>query len=408
MTPIDQIRAAPVAAWAGMPGFAGAPRPLARPRRWRRLIGPMLLVSLLLHLAVVLLFLVAPRPSAPLDSATSSGVIEIVQAPPGELNADAPPAPEPKLATVDREAARPDEPVAEPTPPVPPAEAPVPPSPPVSEAPPPAPAVTAPATAAIESPPLPAPPIETPAPPPPPAPAVEAPAATSPSAVVRLEAPPEELAMASPAVPSFEPRAAPPAPAWAVPTPPIPTPARPAPVPQRAAPRTTGGDGSIATPFRFAWADNPLAARPAPPVDPPRRTGGRNSGAIDMSLGPAARNSRGEPPRSSGDVNSAIHVQGAQLGDDWERALYEWWIRHRYYPTQALTNGEDGVVQVRLVVERSGRVKSVELVGRSGSQWLDMGALAQFRNQTLPPFPLATPEPRADIDITIHYILVRR
>ena len=50
----------------------------------------------------------------------------------------------------------------------------------------------------------------------------------------------------------------------------------------------------------------------------------------------------------------------------------------------------------------------VELIGKSGSQWLDLAAQAVFRGASLPPFPPNTPEPRADLDLTIRYLLYRR
>ena len=54
------------------------------------------------------------------------------------------------------------------------------------------------------------------------------------------------------------------------------------------------------------------------------------------------------------------------------------------------------------------RLKSVELTGRSGSQWLDLGAQAVFRGATVPPFPPSTPENQANLDLTIRYYLYRR
>jgi TonB family protein len=103
-----------------------------------------------------------------------------------------------------------------------------------------------------------------------------------------------------------------------------------------------------------------------------------------------------------------VRVEGAQVGSDWLASLHEWWDRHSYYPEEAAVAGEDGTVQVHLVVDRDGHVRSVELETRSGSKWLDLGSLAVFRGAQLPPFPLSTPEPRADLHITIQYVLLRR
>ena len=113
-------------------------------------------------------------------------------------------------------------------------------------------------------------------------------------------------------------------------------------------------------------------------------------------------------PRNPTAVDGMIRVEGADLGGDWIRLLHEWWDRHAYYPPQAAAQGEDGMTRVRMVVNRSGRVERVELETRSGSQWLDMGSLAIFRGAMLPPFPLSTPQERAELLLTINFILVRR
>ena len=103
-----------------------------------------------------------------------------------------------------------------------------------------------------------------------------------------------------------------------------------------------------------------------------------------------------------------VRVEGADLGGDWLRALHEWWERHGYYPRQAAAQGEDGTTRVRLLVDRSGRVREAELEMRSGSQWLDMGSLAIFRNAMLPPFPPATPQNEVTLHLTLNFILIRR
>lgn len=62
---------------------------------------------------------------------------------------------------------------------------------------------------------------------------------------------------------------------------------------------------------------------------------------------------------------------------------------------------------IHVHVDRYGHVSEVNIMSRSGSQWLDAAALAVFRNAVLPPFLPGTPEPAADLDIDIDYILLR-
>ena len=128
---------------------------------------------------------------------------------------------------------------------------------------------------------------------------------------------------------------------------------------------------------------------------------------IDLALGPLARNSNGAVPRNPATPQPMVQIEGADLGDDWLRALHEWWNRHGYYPRQAAAQGEDGTTRLRVRVERSGRVREVTLEMRSGSQWLDMGSLAIFRDAMLPPFPPSTPQNEATLYLTLNFILIR-
>ena len=134
----------------------------------------------------------------------------------------------------------------------------------------------------------------------------------------------------------------------------------------------------------------------------------RGTGAFNLALGRAARKSSGAPPRDTNAETGDIVVRGAQVGKDWQELLHEWWLQHGYYPEEAQRRGEDGIVAIHVRVDRNGHVQLVELESSSGSQWLDLGAQATFRGAALPPFPPSTPEPVADLDITIHYMLIRR
>jgi TonB family protein len=233
-------------------------------------------------------------------------------------------------------------------------------------------------------------------------PAVALPRPAPPAELPLPPTPPQELPQVRPGItvapaPPLEPLPLPPPlpdEATALPRP-VPKPApppKPAPAPRPAM-------QPIAPSINFGSAAIPRD-RPAPSA--PQRRG------IDLALGPEARSSRGAVPRNPTAVDGMIRVEGADVGGDWIKQLHEWWDRHSYYPSQAAEQGEDGTTRVRMVVNRSGRVEKVELEMRSGSQWLDMGSLAIFRNAMLPPFPLSTPQERAELLLTINFILVRR
>ncbi len=121
-------------------------------------------------------------------------------------------------------------------------------------------------------------------------------------------------------------------------------------------------------------------------------------GTIDMSLGPASRGAADDTPFSDRDQD--------REGADWRNALSRWVAEHAYYPMEARRDGEEGDAKVRVVADPNGRVKMVELIGKSGSMWLDLALLALFRDQNIPPLPYGTKEP-IDFNFTMHYVLIR-
>jgi protein TonB len=118
-----------------------------------------------------------------------------------------------------------------------------------------------------------------------------------------------------------------------------------------------------------------------------------------MSLGPASKGVADPTPLSDYGKEAA--------GADWRNALSRWVAEHAYYPEQARRDAEEGDAQVRVLAAPNGQVKEVELIGRSGSMWLDLALLALFRDQHIPPLPHDDNEP-IEFNFTMHYILIRR
>jgi protein TonB len=134
----------------------------------------------------------------------------------------------------------------------------------------------------------------------------------------------------------------------------------------------------------------------------------QGEGGVDTTRDPANRDMPGPPPSDPTAAEGMIRVRGANLGKQWIEQLYEWWLLHSYYPEEAVRRQQDGTVRIHVRVDRDGRVQMVELESSSGSQWLDAGAQAVFRNAKVPAFPPTTLEPGADLDLTIDSVLVRR
>jgi protein TonB len=238
--------------------------------------------------------------------------------------------------------------------------------------------------------------------PPPPPPPPPPPAAAAPRPAVALPAPPK--APTSPTAPAPEPAplamAIPrPPPIPAIPSPPATprtAPARPERRPERAP--------AFPTPLNFSFglpgATGPRTASPSrAPATPatPARPG--RPGTIDLSFGPIVGGSLSP--------SSSVQMEGVAVSTDWLNLVSAWWQRHSYYPPQAGMNQEEGDVTLHMRVDHDGRVEGLELIAKSGSQWLDLGAQAIFRDAHLPPLPSDMPDAQIPFHVTIHYIIVR-
>jgi periplasmic protein TonB len=258
-------------------------------------------------------------------------------------------------------------------------------APPSAEAPPPAQELPLPA------PPLPpAEPPRAPPPLPPPPPVETAPPRVEVPAPPRVEVPPP-TAEPAPLPPPPPPPAARPAPAPK--PPPVQQPAR-----QKAPPKPS--DFPAPMDFSFgkplAPSSAPSAASSSAAVRP--RSSPHVPGTIDMSLGPASRGTADPTPYSDSDEGRA--------GADYRNLLSAWVAQHAYYPEQARRDGEEGDARVHVLAAPDGRVKEVELTGKSGSMWLDLALQALFRDQHIPPYPGGGSEP-IEFTFTMHYVLIR-
>ncbi len=321
-------------------------------RPWRRL-RPGLVGSLLLHLGflalVVLAVMTREKPPEPLPP--PSFEVEYQSGAPGR------PGDEQGIQQPEQEA--------------PPPAPELPPSIPQPAQPPPMPEATAP----------PAPPLPLPPAPPPPAPprtqfAEPAPAPPTPP-------PPPALAEALPLPP---------------PPPPIPLPRevpRPEPPPP-APPQTAARPAAPAQRLPGVWMPEARNLAPATPSAPP----GAPRSRLDLSPGPLATLGRNS-------AEAEADVRGAQVGPDWRNAFRRWVDENKRYPASAVEAGHQGRSRVQVIAEPNGKVRSVRLIGPSGSVWLDAGLVSMFRGATLPAFPPGADPNGVTIDFTMRYILIR-
>jgi periplasmic protein TonB len=251
--------------------------------------------------------------------------------------------------------------------------------------------------------------------------------ANQPSAPPSVATPPSEQApLPTPPMPPVEPpqptpqaatppvpEPAPPPPVEQLPTPPVPAPlpppaVEPAPLPPPPpalkpvpAQKPPPAKQNPPKPSDFPAPMNFSLGKPIAPSSAPARP--RSSphipGTIDMSLGPASKGLADPTPYSDSD-------EGRE-GADYRNLLARWVAEHAYYPEQARRDGDEGDAKVHVVAASDGRVKEVELIGKSGSMWLDLALLSLFRDQHIPPYPGGGTEP-IEFNFTMHYVLIRR
>lgn len=329
-----------------------------------------IIASVLLHLAALAFLLTARRAEPPTPVAPSYDLVFE-----NGGSSDAPTAPDRSLDT-------PSEAPAVELPPTPLPEPPAPPTPTGSQVPefPPEPQSTPPEPALIPE------PTPEPAPAEPPVQSLPEPE-SAPEAAPAPEPPAVRLAEPGPTPTPLSPQALVPELPALVPPPPLP----PAPSNSRQQALQHPLPGAFPPPIDLNFG--PAASRaPAPRI-------GRSSRAIDLSLG--------APKPGPNKSEAFFDIRAANIGADWAQGLAAYWRAHRYYPQQAAQNGEDGTVEIQLVVNRLGRVESVEIQRRSGSPWLDMAAIGTWRNAQLAPLPAENTDRTITIPLTINYVLIR-
>jgi TonB family protein len=115
----------------------------------------------------------------------------------------------------------------------------------------------------------------------------------------------------------------------------------------------------------------------------------------------------GYAPAFCQDFSITNQVEPANAGHrDLMRQLQALWDAHAYYPRHASNNDEGGTVKVHLAILPDGRIWTVDVVASSGSPSLDTAGSSVFREGFVRPFPEG--EPKAEIDISLHYVLAHR
>jgi protein TonB len=97
---------------------------------------------------------------------------------------------------------------------------------------------------------------------------------------------------------------------------------------------------------------------------------------------------------------------GGAASEGYYRELAAWLERHKRYPAQARKQRQEGVVRVRFVIDRNGRLISQNIAQSSGHRALDDAATDLLRRASpLPAIPLHIGRTRLEIVIPIAYRL---
>nr|WP_294914365.1 TonB family protein [uncultured Neokomagataea sp.] len=163
--------------------------------------------------------------------------------------------------------------------------------------------------------------------------------------------------------------------------------------------RQTTSSSATSNPFAHPM-DLSFNEQPSPRPRHRGRPAG-SGGPIDMSLGPLSMN---------GQINAPFKTRTSIRGvsEDYAGEIDRWIKAHIYYPEEAARNGEDGATSVHVVLDRYGRVKTVRLIGSSGSYSLDAGLTSTFQGSHLPPPPPDMKGDHFEFDMTLNYILIRQ
>jgi protein TonB len=158
---------------------------------------------------------------------------------------------------------------------------------------------------------------------------------------------------------------------------------------KRVRPRTSPNVSPFAHPQEFTFA-----SRPSPRVT----RGIPDSKGLELSLG--------RPIRGGELEQGALHFTTPGVDGSYEELLHEYVEENKYYPEQAVENGEQGISIIHATISRDGRVKGVRLVSSSGSPWLDMAWVGLFRSMHLPPFPADMKVPELEFTYSMEYQLI--
>ena len=170
-----------------------------------------------------------------------------------------------------------------------------------------------------------------------------------------------------------------------------------------------------AEPVRSRETPPPRTARAAPKPKPetgPKTTKPRSTSAktasVDANTGgkPGAGGKGAPSAGGAGGGGTVGKADGGKSKDRYYAQLAAWLERHKRYPSQARKMRQEGVVRVRFVIDRSGKVLSHRIETSSGHTALDRAASELLRRASpMPAIPASMGRSRLEIVVPIAYRL---
>ena len=147
----------------------------------------------------------------------------------------------------------------------------------------------------------------------------------------------------------------------------------------------------------------PVAIVPTPPQPPaPRQAAASETALAETPVAPSTR-----PRQKRGAGRASTDAAGASPGAalSYAARLAAHLNRHKRYPLAARRRGEEGVVELRLLIGRDGTVIQGR-VSLPGPKALSEAALRMLEEaKPLPPFPDGMPQSRIDVVVPISFKL---
>jgi protein TonB len=156
----------------------------------------------------------------------------------------------------------------------------------------------------------------------------------------------------------------------------------------------------------------PKPAQPAETAPQPKKP---RVHAAKAASGDTAGTAIGRPRAGGAGAPSAVgaggggtsgKADGGKSKDRYYAELAAWLERHKRYPSQARKMGQEGIVRVRFVIDRTGKVLSHRIESSSGHTALDNAASELLRRASpMPAIPASMGQSRLEIVVPIAYRL---